>query len=77
MYSDFLFFVTRLVNLKKNNEKGFHLPAFSKDLINNSKQRVAASDVIKWHTLTIQMHLMSQVTIFKTGHDFIILRIQR
>ena len=46
----------------KNGEKVVHRTAFSKDSFltpSRGWQRVAEGDVIKWHTLRIQMHLFS------------------
>ena len=34
-------------------------PVFFQGFIYTSKQRVAEGDVIKWHTLRVQMHLFS------------------
>ena len=46
---------------KKISEKLVHMPEFSKDLfitLNTGRQRVAVGDMIKWHTLRIQKHLV-------------------
>ena len=61
MYPD-LFFSGMSWKPLEITEKWVHRPAFFKDSFRTSSrgfQRVAEGDVIKWHTLRIQMHLFS------------------
>ena len=62
IYPDLLF-VTGLVNLIffLNCEKVVHRPPFFKDVLiipSRGWKRVAEGDMIKWHTLRIQIYLL-------------------